>query len=933
MNTLFAAVIGIFVLVYAALAALAVRRPLLTRLALREAVRRPGQSALVVLGLMVGTIAVFSMQVLGDSMLESQTQSAYLAWGHIDLVAADGGRFFDPSVATGLAKDPSVRSSFAGVQAGVELPSSVTDLDRNNVKPLVVLVGFDPATQAPFGSYLLSDGRRTSGQDLAPGEVLVSSSLATALDARTGDRLRVSLGSEQAVEFRLAGIATAHGPGAYALRPALFSPLSNLSALIGDRGINVVRLAAPGEGKAELDRSHELAPRVRAVLQTLPGAGTIKVGEPKRTDVDAQIQGADANRGFFTVMSLFIALAGAALAVNLGLALAEERRPRHAVLRALGLGRAGVVTLTVLEGAIYSIVAAVAALLPGAILGLAIVHLAAPGASTTAVENRAELLQFAITWVAVAFSIAVGALVVLTTLFATSIRSSRMQISSAIKNLPERPGRRKRSIWRIALQSGLAMASLAALIAGNLPARMIGGVGVIVVAASLVRGRISDRLRAMLTGGALAAWSLIGMAGVTATGSDTGPVFSTAIVTSVFGLSLIVAANLRVVEIPLGWFKGGARATLEPSLAYLTRRPLRGGLGIGAFAMVVTMMTFILIAFPTFLGQFGAATDEYDVRVNAPTTPGLSLPDSVRPQIARTISMATRPYRGDVVFPPPGGRQKDTYLPLYALSRTQLADGPFLLTNRESRFKNDAEVWQALADDPHLVISPTYNNAGQRLDLIGPDGPVHFRVVGVPKNIGVWGLMGSEEAMAAFSTLPVGTTILAKTTPGTDATSVARQIQREVLSQGADATTVKEMFAAAATELQAFEDTMRVLMGIGLLVGVLSLGILALRAVVERRHSIGMLRALGYRPGQVLTGIIAEAAIITTSGALVGVAAGLMFGLAFKNAYFPLARLEIDGTSLAVVIAVVYVAVLAVTFVPALRAARLPAALALRLED
>ena len=166
-------VIGLFVIVYAALLVLAIRRPLLARLALREAVRRPGQSAVVVLGLMVGTTAIFATQVLGDSFLESSTRGAYLAWGHVDLVADDGGRFFDPALASGLAAGPGLASSQAGVQAGVELPSSVADLDRGNAKGLVTLVGFDPAAQGPFGSYQLTDGRATLGQDLASDQVLI----------------------------------------------------------------------------------------------------------------------------------------------------------------------------------------------------------------------------------------------------------------------------------------------------------------------------------------------------------------------------------------------------------------------------------------------------------------------------------------------------------------------------------------------------------------------------------------------------------------------------------------------------------------------------------------------------------------------------------------------------------------------------------------
>src|SRR5438046_10298668 len=95
-------VIGLFLLIYIALLVFALRRPLLARLALREAVRRPGQSAVVVFGLMIGTIAIFATQVLSDSFLESSTRSACLAWGHVDVLAADGGRLLDTGVAAWL---------------------------------------------------------------------------------------------------------------------------------------------------------------------------------------------------------------------------------------------------------------------------------------------------------------------------------------------------------------------------------------------------------------------------------------------------------------------------------------------------------------------------------------------------------------------------------------------------------------------------------------------------------------------------------------------------------------------------------------------------------------------------------------------------------------------------------------------------------------
>jgi putative ABC transport system permease protein len=187
--------------------------------------------------------------------------------------------------------------------------------------------------------------------------------------------------------------------------------------------------------------------------------------------------------------------------------------------------------------------------------------------------------------------------------------------------------------------------------------------------------------------------------------------------------------------------------------------------------------------------------------------------------------------------------------------------------------------------------------------------------------------------MAPFATLPIGTTILAKAARGADAAAVARQIQREVFSQGAEATTVKEMYDSSSSAGQAFTDMIRLVMGIGLLVGVLSLGILALRAVIERRRTIGMLRALGFRPGQVLTGMISESLITATCGALVGIGVGVPISVVMTNGYLPGARLEIDGSSLALIVGLLYLAVLAVSIPPALRAARLPAVEALRLED
>jgi putative ABC transport system permease protein len=117
---------------------------------------------------------------------------------------------------------------------------------------------------------------------------------------------------------------------------------------------------------------------------------------------------------------------------------------------------------------------------------------------------------------------------------------------------------------------------------------------------------------------------------------------------------------------------------------------------------------------------------------------------------------------------------------------------------------------------------------------------------------------------------------------------------------------------------------------IGLTVGVLSLGAVALRAVIERRRPIGVLRAMGYQPGQVLAGMLTETAVLATAGMAVGLTVAYALGPTFITLSSAHSQFRPDLGSLVLTIALVYAAVLLVTVLPALRAARLRPAEALR---
>ena len=80
--------IALLVTVYGAIGMIVARRPLIARLALREAIRRPRQSWLLVLGMMFGTAAILGMQGVNDTFTYVNTHLIYCAWGRTDITVS-----------------------------------------------------------------------------------------------------------------------------------------------------------------------------------------------------------------------------------------------------------------------------------------------------------------------------------------------------------------------------------------------------------------------------------------------------------------------------------------------------------------------------------------------------------------------------------------------------------------------------------------------------------------------------------------------------------------------------------------------------------------------------------------------------------------------------------------------------------------------------
>jgi ABC-type lipoprotein release transport system permease subunit len=942
---------GLFVVAYATLILIAFRRPLLARVAIREAIRRPLQSALVIAGLMVASGAVFTGQVLSDSTYDSLTSAAAKSWGRVDLIGSAAGQFFSADVPRQMAQDPRLLAA-AGVQGGIELVGGVTDLDRRSSSGSVALIGFDPSTQPAFGSYTLEDGRQTSGADLSQHGVLLSASLADGLRAKVGDVLKMSLGEgsgEVSTQATVAGVVRPQGPGAYGLRPSVYAPLTALQSVTGSGLINVVRITGRGVGTDEAQSAHRLVTAVRDALgATQVSSATLFVREAKANDVNVEATAATNQAGFYRVLPLFVLAAGIALAINLAFALAVERRPRLAILRALGLSRAGMITVAVLEGALYSLAAAVVGIVPGLAAAWSIIgtNLHLPGST-----HYGQTFQVGVSVrpASLILAIAIGALVPLGTILVTSLMSSGMSISAAIRDLPEPITAPAGRLGRVVILVVLAAISLVAIV-GDAGSRLFGGVGLIVAAVLLMRPSISVRARATAAGAAVTLWALVSIATAQSlTNNQSGaPLTIGSLVIADFGLSILVAANLRLLEaVPevLG-FASGIRAILRPPLAYTTRRPIRAGLAIGTFGLVLTVLTVYAFLLGSLLVQ-GTASDAaapqagsgYSIVVTSAGRSTITLPPPVEVQVLQQEAIVTRSYLGPIRSSSPTSGNPafaldwhQELLPLYTFSAEQLQNPPVQLTGRDPRFPDDAAVWRALRNDPTWVVS---NRFGETTDitLIGPSGPVQRRVAASYAAGLLVGIAGSSEALAPFASAPQGSTLLLKIRPGADVGALASEIHAAALPAAVDASPVSQLLDRGGDTLRAFVSIPELFARLGLIVGVLSLGILAFRAVVERRHAIGVLRALGYRRKDLVAGMLAEAGVLVTTGVVVGVGVGVIGAVLYLRIANPGTAFALDVGDLGTALLAVYIAVFLATIGPALRASRLPPAQALRLQE
>jgi putative ABC transport system permease protein len=97
-------------------AALAVRNPILVKLGTRNVGRRRGRSALIVVGLMLGTTIIAAALTTGDTMSHTIRQTAVRSLGNTDEVVSAKGATDD--IAVSSARPPACATSWRTPSSG-----------------------------------------------------------------------------------------------------------------------------------------------------------------------------------------------------------------------------------------------------------------------------------------------------------------------------------------------------------------------------------------------------------------------------------------------------------------------------------------------------------------------------------------------------------------------------------------------------------------------------------------------------------------------------------------------------------------------------------------------------------------------------------------------------------------------------------------------
>jgi putative ABC transport system permease protein len=934
-----------------------VRRPVLRRMAVRNAVRRPREALLVVVGSMLGAAIITGSFVVGDAMNASIRAVAREHLGPADeLVLASDQRTWE-RLAARLEWLP--RSTSADGVLPIQTLAAPVTVNRDHqvvAAPQSQLIGVNFAAARRFGG----DARATGISGPAPGrsQAAITTDLAAALGSGVGSVIHVHafgldtplvvvnvlprrgvagfwLGKEQESRNVLVSPATFAGIRALATYASLYATPPMQGVLVSNRG--------GVEGGVK--RTDEVTGQIRVTAQ---GLGTQVLAVKRLVLEQADATGKSFSQ-MFTAMGSFGVIAGLLLLVNLFVMLAAERKPELGMARAVGMRRASLVGGFATEGWLYALAATLLGTAAGVGLGRALVALSRQIFNTE--HNKFDLF-FVLRPKSLAEAFAIAFVIAMVTIVATSVRVARLNIIRAIRDIPEPPARRRRR-WLFvgAFAAALGLVWSASAFASKEPFGLLLGPTLLLTGIAPTFARlVSPRTALSVISTLVVVWSSIVLA-IFPSATEGAPVTLYVVQGITLTGGAVVLAALQQERISALLRRVGANTlAVRLGLAYPLARRSRTGLTVAMYALVVFILTFITAMSHMIDSVSGRAAAKvrggYAVAVSSSTSNPIAPGALARVPGVRAIApLATTTANFTVE-----GKSESVPWNLTAFGPDFVNNRPPRLEKR-GKYSTDLAAWRAVLANPNLVmVDPAFlqnsggpanfvAKVGSKLDVQDPTTG-RWRVVTVAaltpsdyylNNGAFYGLRGAREL---FGSQLVASRFYVALEPGVDPRSFATALQSRFLANGTDASSINDLMDEAFTMTHQIFQLFEGYLALGLLVGIAGIAVVMIRAVRERRRPIGALRAIGFPSRTIGRSFAIETSFIAIEGTVIGTSLSLLtlWTLTRANAMGDL-TFSVPYGALALLLLGTVAASLVATIAPAVGATRIRPAVALRTTD
>jgi putative ABC transport system permease protein len=658
--------------------------------------------------------------------------------------------------------------------------------------------------------------------------------------------------------------------------------------------------------------------------------------------------------------------------------LAAERRPEMGMARAVGTQRRHLIQTFLYEGAAYDLAAAAV----GALLGIGVSYVMVQAVASAFSTQEGLNFTYSLTARSLLLAYAIGVLLTLVVVTVSAWRVSRLNIVSAIRDIPERAETSRRATRWIFMTAGLVIGVLMAVsgATGGVYLPWMLGVSLVILSVVPIVKVTGRSERAAYTGAGLflLVFWLLPLSTFDSVFGKMSKDFSIWIAS---GLIIVVAATWLVTynaDVLLGFASRLASpfASLRPIAKMAVAYPLKSRFRTGVTMSMFMLVVFTLVTGSTIPTAFVRSFDNlerfgggFDVRAaTAPAAAARDLESELPPKVAADI-VAT----GAQSFVPIEARQDGAGRGLERYALRGLDQGfldrttyPFAAMARG--YDSPRAVWSALGREPGLAVVdafvaprrdkwgfavlPDFQLSGFYIEdgafepvpvvIHDPltDATLKVTVIGVLSDNAPFSMSGitvSQAALTPFGDRALPTVHHLAVRDGADPAAVADAVEASLLARGVEAESYAKILDDAVGGNMLFIRLVQGFMGLGLVVGVAALGVISARAVVERRQQLGMLRAIGFQPQMIRRTLLAETSIVAFTAIAAGTVLGLILSynvIADSKSQLGYAGISfaVPWLNLAVIFAAVIVAALLTTLVSALRATRIYPAEALRYQ-